>query len=568
MWVKRAGHSARWRSDRRQWGREPQWAVPARRKTGVSRILGLGGGSLAALSLGVYLSVSTLVTAGAVDVLHQRSSPPSLAVSSAVSAQPKYLVLMVLDGARPDYFDMTPLPHLDALRAQGTQYTNAIDGILEAETPAGHATIATGSRADQNGILGFDWANDNDRYSLFDPAKMPSVEQIMQDSHAPTIAGLYKHRFPHAVAVALSGHKYYAAAPLGGPSADAIIYYQGDTKGQYVPVAVPGHTPPADVLNAPGITASKTNLPDGGEDHLATTMAVNVVKKMEPRLLLINYPEFDWPLGHVYGGNLAPSKVITDMQAFDVDLGRIEAAYQAAGILNQTLFVITADHGMMPITRFIPSTVVTNAVAKARTTAPDIASNSADYVWLADPKKAQAVAQNVLSANDPGIQSAYYLTTQKGRPQYVAAGQGPGSAAVDAANKYLLDALLNGHEPQVVVFCNEGSTFSDPTSKWKADHGGATWESQHIPLVLAGPGIKPGQTLDTPAQLEDVAPTVLSDMGVTPTGMGGNVLTDAMYNPTTSDSGTRATEIGWLGPVVDALSAEDQTGTSSQSDVR
>src|SRR5207302_4024017 len=104
-------------------------------------------------------------------------------------------------------------------------------------------------------------------------------------------------------------------------------------------------------------------------------MAVTVVNKMQPRLLLINYPEFDWPLGHVDGGNLAPSKVITDMQSFDADLGRIEAAYQAAGILNQTMFVITADHGMMPIARFIPSTIITNAVTKAGTTAPDIAGS-------------------------------------------------------------------------------------------------------------------------------------------------------------------------------------------------
>jgi predicted AlkP superfamily pyrophosphatase or phosphodiesterase len=513
--------------------------------------------------------VTTLVTAGAVDVLHQRSTPPSLAVSSsAATAQPKYLVLMVLDGARPDYFDMTPLPHLDALRTQGTQYTNAIDGILEAETPAGHATIATGSRPDQDGILGFDWANDNDRYSLFDPAKMGSLEQIMQDAHAPTIAGLYKKTFPRAQAVAISGHKYYAAAPLGGPSADAIIYYEGDAKGRYVPAAVPGHTPPASVLNAPGMIDPTTHLPDGGEDNLATRMAINVVKQMQPRLLLMNYPEFDWPLGHVYGGNVNPAKVSTDMQAFDADLGRIEAAYQAAGILNQTLFVITADHGMMPVTRFIPSTVVTNAVAKAGTSAPDIAANTADYVWLADSSKAQAVAQNVLSANDPGIQSAYYLTTQKGHPQYVAAGQGTGSPAVEVANQYLLQALLNGHEPQVVIFGNEGASFSDPSYKWKADHGGGSWESQHIPLVLAGPGIKPGQTLTTPAQLEDVAPTVLADMGVTPTGMGGNVLTDALYNPSSAATKTRTAEIGWLGPVVTALSSLDQASTSSQSDLR
>ena len=53
---------------------------------------------------------------------------------------------------------------------------------------------------------------------------------------------------PGAKVVALSGHKYYAATPLGGPDADAIMYYQGDPKGRYIPVAVPGHVPPAGLL--------------------------------------------------------------------------------------------------------------------------------------------------------------------------------------------------------------------------------------------------------------------------------------------------------------------------------
>src|SRR5207245_52253 len=84
---------------------------------------------------------------------------------------------------------------------------------------------------------------------------------------------------------------------------------------------------------------------------------------------LINEPEFDWPLGHVYGGIVDPAKVITLMQAFDRDLGMIERAYRRAGILQQTLFVVTADHGMAPITRFVPSTVITQAVARAAPTA-------------------------------------------------------------------------------------------------------------------------------------------------------------------------------------------------------
>jgi len=313
------------------------------------------------------------------------------------------------------------------------------------------------------------------------------------------------------------------------------------------------------VFNTPGVVSPTIHLADGGEDHLATNLALATFAQMQPRIMMINYPEVDWPLGHVDGGNLDPSVVQTDMREFDADLARIEAAYQKAGILNRTLFVITADHGMMPIDRFIPSTVVSNAVSQAGTTAPDIASNTADYVWLADPTKAQTVADNVLRVNDSGIQSAYYLTTQNGTPKYVSANPSSVSVAEENANQYLLDALLNGHQPAVVVFGKEGATFSDPTSKWKADHGGNSWESQHIPLILAGPGIRQGVVTSAPVELQDVAPTVLTAMGVAPTGMDGQPLADALSHASPAVQKASAAKAQWLAPITAAIQAQSNT---------
>lgn len=511
--------------------------------------------------LAMYLVVASALGGVTAHVFHERSLPRNRVRVQAASLRlnpPKYLVLMVLDGARPDYLGATKLPHLDALRSRGTQFTRAFDGILEAETPAGHATIATGSRPDRSGILGFDWGTDNTRYSLFSPAKMGALEQILQETHVPTIAGLYKAKHPNATAVSLSGHKYYAAAPLGGPDADAIMYYQGDSKGRYVPVAVPGHVPPSGVLTAPGLIAPTTHLPVGAEDNLATKLALAAQAKMHPSLLLINYPEFDWPLGHVDGGILDRTRVVADMTGFDTDLGKIEDAYRKQGILDKTMFVITADHGMMPITHLVPSTLVTNAVTAAGTTAPDIASNSGDYIWLADAAKARTVADNIMRTREPGIQSAYYLTTSYGKPAYAAANGTNLGRAAESANVYLLGALLDGHEPSVVVFGREGVSFSDPASNWKADHGGNSWQSQHIPLIVAGPGVKRGVVRATPVQLDDVAPTVLANMGVDPVGMEGSVLTDALEDVVTKEKQARAAEIKKLRPMVAGLLAHER----------
>src|SRR5437764_4479686 len=111
---------------------------------------------------------------------------------------------------------------------------------------------------------------------------------------------------------------------------------------------------------------------------------------------------------------------------------------------------------------------------------------------------------------------------------------------------------MNGHEPSVVLFCRSNTTTSSASTHWKADHGGPTWQSQHIPLILSGPGIRAGRTISAPAQLSDVAPTVLAAMGVRPAGMEGRVLTDALADPAPRDRRARDAEVHRLRPVIRA----------------
>src|SRR5712692_7644633 len=68
-----------------------------------------------------------------------------------------YLVLIVLDGCRPDYFDLVPMPNLRRLMRRGVTYTQAFVGQLIANTPPGHATIGTGVHPKHHGVQGFWW---------------------------------------------------------------------------------------------------------------------------------------------------------------------------------------------------------------------------------------------------------------------------------------------------------------------------------------------------------------------------------------------------------------------------
>lgn len=498
----------------------------------------------------IFLLFSTSLAAGVAHQLHQSSMA---AVRAA--AIPRYLVVLVLDGGEPSYLHITSLPHLDALRAAGIEYDHAFAGILESETPTGHATLSTGSTPARDGMLGFNWISDNNTaVRLFDPntVRAGAMEHVMQQAGVPTIASLFKARYPHAKVIAVSGHKYYAADPLGGPNADYIMYYAPDAKNHYVPTAIPGHVPPASILNAPGLSTQTTTPPLGTEDTLATKLSMESFKHVHQQVTLINLPEFDYPLGHVDGGQ--HDKAVILMKDLDRDLGYIEDTYRKAGVLDKTAFVITADHGMSPLTYEIPDAVLDDAVTKAGTTSLETTYSTAGYIWLQNAAMAQSVAENVLSAKNPYVQAVYYKVHAQTGDSYVLASGQHITPRTDSADQYLLQSFLGGNAPDVVTFCTEDAAFvTQGAPGWKGNHGGGAWQSQHIPLVIAGPGVAAAAVSHAPVRLEDVAPTALALFKIKATGMQGSVLADSLQSPSLAQTAAQQQLSHLLNPVVTGL---------------
>jgi arylsulfatase A-like enzyme len=88
------------------------------------------------------------------------------------------------------------------------------------------------------------------------------------------------------------------------------------------------------------------------------------------------------------------------------------------------------------------------------------------------------------------------------------------------------------------------------------DHGTATWQNQHVPLVVSGPGIRRGVASSAPARLVDIAPTILAAMGLPRAArMDGVVLADALVAPSPSQLAEQGASDASLGPLRDALRA-------------
>jgi len=93
-----------------------------------------------------------------------------------------------------------------------------------------------------------------------------------------------------------------------------------------------------------------------------------------------------------------------------------------------------------------------------------------------------------------------------------------------------------------------------------AGHLGPQWDDQHIPLVMAGPGIKRGLVSTYPARLVDIAPTVEHLLGV-PTGkVDGVVLADSMSAASRAEIKAQQARGRFLRPVVRALEKRSANG--------
>jgi arylsulfatase A-like enzyme len=243
---------------------------------------------------------------------------------------------------------------------------------------------------------------------------------------------------------------------------------------------------------------------------------------------MVNLPGAD-VYGHLYGGPATPAVMSQVVAGLDRDIDRIVQAYKKAGIFGQTMFVVTADHGMVPNDHAVPGDTTKATVRQAGGQYQFHTGGTAADIYLRNPTMAQSVANGM--ARVPGVEAAYFLTETEGAYAYVLAPRAQIEGALDDAYHYLLATFAGPTAPDVVAAFRE-NTIGAAFKNAHGDHGGLNWGAQHIPLILSGPGLRTGAVSHFPARLMDVAPTILRLLGVPFSATDGIVLADALVRPT------------------------------------
>jgi len=507
--------------------------------------------------------------------------PSTAGAASSPSTIAKYLCLIVLDAGKPEYVTnhLSQMPTMRSLIAHGRWYDRAWVSSLMSITPPDHAVIGTGSfPKDDGGIVNWDWG-------VHSTGKIsPSFQalanyqngwafKVIKDSGTPTLSGLIRQKYPRDPVIAGSGAHFHAAGPMGGPDASWIFSYDR-IGGSWAPYTLGQHPVPASLLHDPSLRTPLVGsnhstvpltydpLPIGQQDSLVASFAIQTLQRYRPRAMMINLPEPD-TIGH-WSHQWKRDEGLLYL-SFDKDLARITAAYKQAGIYNQTLFVITADHGMIQSQhRVLDRVAVVNQVKSMvgqqgtiLTNGGGAAGPTMTSMWIKNPAENARVAKALFAKHYDNVSAIFYIQHRGSHYYYNMAGCEQCPPDLVKTYRYLLSTEAGPTGEDIGILLRENARNSG-LPQMMGRHGGADWGSQHVTLVLSGPGVQDGAS-QHPARLADLAPTIERFMGITPKARDGIVLADAFQNPNLADVATQNASDPTMGVYVNSLMQRAQS---------
>jgi len=269
--------------------------------------------------------------------------------------------------------------------------------------------------------------------------------------------------------------------------------------------------------------------------------ALNLGKAAGTDFLAIGYSPVDY-VGHAFGPR---SHEIQDILVrLDKDLGNLFAHLDAKVSRGNYVVALSADHGVVPIPEDMQTTgadagllrlpelqeKIDKALAAFKYPKPAVARISCCDIYFAPGvydklQHDRAAMQAVLNAalEQPGVTAVYRAEELQNRP----ATQSPTLRAF--AYSYFAGRsgdLFILPKPYWLL----DSTPAGKPRSYGTGHGVPYNYDQHVPILLMGFGIQPGQYFQ-PVTPADIAPTFAALCGITLSSRDGHVLAEALKKP-------------------------------------
>ena len=226
--------------------------------------------------------------------------------------------------------------------------------------------------------------------------------------------------------------------------------------------------------------------------------------------------------GYLPGGTVPGPLLTRALNWLDGELGQMVAHIQADHLAGSTALIISAKHGQSSTNpndlARVPDSPIISAINKAWTAAHPgagalvIFSTDDDgmLLWLSDRSQEAAnfVKAYLLSHSAAG-------NNINDKPITVQASGLKAAYAGAAAAALIGVPVSEPRHPDIIGIVQHGVVYTGGTSKI-AEHGGDDPQDRNVPVLVVLPGLHKGHTVWAPVETTQIAPTILSLLGLNP----------------------------------------------------
>ena len=461
-------------------------------------------------------------------------------LAAVLNAQNRPLVIvLVIDGFRPDSISNEVTPNLLRLRQEGTWCENA-HSVFPTVTRVNASSISTGTVPAVHGIMSNSMYVDGVDSKPFDTANYKNLLKLAEISGGRTLAvktmaeALQEGGVPFVSISSGSSGGGFLTNPMG-PSGIGVLINGGFEDGHRA--AFPDRVD-REIQQRFGVVKS-----DEGSPSLLWAERVlreYVLSELHPRVII------DWltePDGTQHRFGVGSPEAIAALKTMDQQVGLLIARLHELGLENNTDIFVTADHGFGGE----PDPVDLNGAIQETGKGSDIiaANNGASTLLYAKDHNPETIRGLVSQLQKTDGVDLIFTTSQQPKANTVQCRPGrdqgwvPGTFSLE-----LIDQCRASRGADIIVtyqWSSDRNAFGFPglqriaTSDKRGNvpgrsgHGGLNPWMVHTPLIFWGRDFKRRTVIHAPVANFDIAPTVLALEAVkAPESMSGRVIAEAL----------------------------------------
>jgi len=394
-------------------------------------------------------------------------------------------IVIVIEGADYRVLADVDTPNLDALAREGAWTNNSLTTLPSSSTTA-HASLATGAYPEVTCVVNTIAVNTTEYHlgTATEPEKTYDYLELLNATTLIETANLYG---VHTVVI------------VGEEELDVML----------------GKTQVAERYKVYGIQYSAE--PDYWIAQEAITAIEDfapAIEKGEDLLMIVSMPATKW-VGYESGPNSEGYKKA--LENADLQIGRIVNRIKELELWPNTLLFITADHGMVNTNP--DETVLKTEEHRWGEVLPGI------YHWIID---AGGKAAHIYLKNPGDTQMAVNYLWGSGKVDLIYS-----RVDVDDINGTLGTWLWRDIHLDVNYSGDLFVMLKPSYQYWQRNSGAqGSWDTQRVPLYIAGWNTKASYILKGQPEIIDIAPTVAAFLGIpAPEKSQGRILMEAFFTP-------------------------------------